>query len=95
LSRKTQNIREENCPEFTTPYEWCRPSKMQVFHCSCGEIILIVPDIRAMNTALKNHLTKHVGQHITEETLICAMLRQLANRYFQIMEKRNHLTNMA
>lgn len=81
-----KKIKQQQVPEITITSEDCLPTKMQIFHCSCGEDILIVPDIKAMNTALKNHLTIHTGKPITEQTLIELMLKQIADRYFQLTE---------
>lgn len=36
-----------------------KPTKMRIAICSCGEKILIVPDLAAMNKAIDNHLSKH------------------------------------
>lgn len=45
---------------------------MPTFTCSCGEKILIVPDLRAMDKAIKEHLIKHkktTGKRLTESVL--------------------------
>ena len=34
-------------------------SKMPLVRCTCGAKILLVPDLAAMNRALKNHITEH------------------------------------
>lgn len=34
-------------------------SKMPLVRCTCGAKILLVPDLAAMNRAIKNHLTEH------------------------------------
>jgi len=36
-----------------------KDQKMPIFHCTCGAEILIVPDLSAMNKAIKNHLNQH------------------------------------
>jgi hypothetical protein len=45
--------------------------KMPIFRCSCGAEILILPDVPAMNKAIKNHIRQHKlrGQPIAEETI--------------------------
>ena len=86
MSKKNLSFKEQHNAEMTITTEEYLPSKMQIFHCSCGEDILIVPDVKAMNTALKNHLTRHRGQLLTEQTLVEEMLKQIAKRYFQFNE---------
>lgn len=47
-------------------------SKMPIVSCTCGTKILVVPDIAAMNKAVKNHKAKHKGaddQLLTEQIL--------------------------
>jgi hypothetical protein len=79
MSKKNQNVKQEFIPQITVTIEEYFPKKMQIFHCSCGEDILIVPDAKAMNTALKNHLTRHREESLTEQTLVQEMLTQIAN----------------
>jgi len=46
--------------------------KMPVFRCTCDAKILIVPDLAAINKAIRNHLNKHnrvVKKCLTEEIL--------------------------
>jgi hypothetical protein len=55
--------------------------KMPVFHCTCGAEILIVPDLAAMNKAIKNHLNQHnkvVNQCLTEEKLTEEVLTEMS-----------------
>ena len=52
--------------------------KMPVFDCICGAKILIVPDMAAMNKAIKSHIIEHkevTGQRLTEETLTREILK--------------------
>jgi hypothetical protein len=86
MSKKNLSFSEEYNGEMAIATKEKLPSKMQIFHCSCNEDILIVPDIKAMSAALRNHLTRHRGQPVTEETLIQEMLKQIAERYFQLNE---------
>ena len=56
--------------------------RMPVFKCSCGENILIVPDLAAMNRAIENHINEHLrktGQIITEDQLSHSILKVLAS----------------
>jgi len=32
---------------------------LPVIHCTCGEAILVVPDLKAMGRAIENHITIH------------------------------------
>ena len=86
MSRKPLNFKEQFNDEIAINSGECLFSKMQIFHCSCGDDILIVPDIKAMNAALRNHLTRHNGQLLTEQNLVEAMLRQIAERYFRLTD---------
>jgi hypothetical protein len=55
--------------------------KMPILNCTCGEKILVVPDLRAMNTAVKKHLDKHknAGDNaVSEQTLTDEILKVLA-----------------
>ena len=47
-SQIKHRIEKKNPKEIST--------KMLIFRCSCGKKILIVPDLVAMNIAIKNHL---------------------------------------
>jgi hypothetical protein len=33
--------------------------RMPIVRCACGSEILVVPDLRAMNRAIKNHVAEH------------------------------------
>jgi hypothetical protein len=73
---RNENKREENYQII------CQESrkKMPVFNCSCGIKILIVPDLPAMNKALKKHLIEHkkiTGQCIDEDYLIQEILKTI------------------
>ena len=36
-----------------------RQKGMQIIRCVCGTRILVVPDLKAMNRAIKNHIAEH------------------------------------
>ncbi len=58
--------------------------KMPVYSCTCGEAILIIPDIPAMNEAIKAHLTKHrkiTSQVLTEDALTQEILKKIAEQH--------------
>ncbi|MGO8806708.1 MAG: hypothetical protein ACLQO7_08950 [Candidatus Bathyarchaeia archaeon] len=47
-------------------------TSMPTIECTCGEKILVVPDVAAMERAIKNHKAKHKSvneQHLTEKIL--------------------------
>jgi len=56
---------------------------MPTIRCVCGTIILILPDLKAMNRAIKNHVAEHkqadyglipdfLEEFLTEQVLIAA-----------------------
>ncbi len=63
---------------------------MPTIRCICGMRILVVPDLKAMNRAIKNHLAEHqqadyssvhdsLESFLTEQILIAASKRNLPN----------------
>jgi hypothetical protein len=52
--------------------------RMPIARCTCGFEILVVPDLKAMNRAINNHLASHKKAHddsaerLTEQVLIVA-----------------------
>jgi hypothetical protein len=51
-------------------------SVMPTFTCTCGAKILIVPDLNAMNKAIKNHIVE--DKHVTEQFLSDQVIRALS-----------------
>ncbi len=52
-------------------------TRMPIIKCVCGFEILLVPDLKAMDRAIKNHITKHnkasdISELLTEQALILA-----------------------
>jgi hypothetical protein len=54
-------------------------NRMPIIKCGCGFKILVVPDLKAMNKAIKNHATKHkkagskrLTDFLTKQVLIMA-----------------------
>ncbi len=54
-------------------------TRMPIIKCACGFEILVVPDLKAMNSAIKNHLATHkkaslkkLTDFLTEQVLIVA-----------------------
>ena len=63
---------------------------MLTVRCVCGTRILVVPDLKAMNRAIKNHITEHkqsdygllhdsLEEFLTEQILIVASEMNLPN----------------
>lgn len=60
--------------------------KMPIFRCSCGAKILVVPDLQAMDRAMKNHSIEHrkaTGQRLTEEMIADGLLSALTEYFFK------------
>jgi hypothetical protein len=56
-------------------------SKMPICYCTCGSKILIVPDLPAMNKAIRNHIIEHkklTGQSLTEEDLTNQVIKVIS-----------------
>ncbi len=57
-----------------------KKTKMPIFKCSCGEIILVVPDLPAMEKAIRRHIVEHrriTGQTLKEETILEIALKSI------------------
>jgi len=63
---------------------------MPIIRCVCGTRILVVPDLKAMNRAIRNHVAEHrqadyglvpesLEEFLTERTLIVASEMNLPN----------------
>jgi hypothetical protein len=64
---------------------------MPTIKCECGAKILVVPDLKAMNKAIRNHIAKHkktrnyhnnfdsLEQFLTEKVLLAASKINLPN----------------
>ena len=64
--------------------------KMPIIRCVCGCQILVIPDLKAMNRAIKNHVAEHkkadyglpidsLEEFLTEQILIVASKMTLPN----------------
>jgi hypothetical protein len=51
---------------------------MPIIKCTCGEKILVVPDLSAMERAIKNHKAKHKG--VNEELLTERVLKAVSKQ---------------
>ena len=61
-----------------------KKKRMFVFRCSCGDKILVIPDVKEMTKAIKNHLIEHrklTGERVTEEILTQEILKALGEYY--------------
>ena len=59
---------------------------MPIYICTCGEAILIIPDVPAMNEAIKAHLIKHrkiTGQALKEDNLAQEILKTIGEQNHQ------------
>ena len=79
-------MKKKNCQEINFSSGQDSKSKSEFFEkkmptikCVCGFKILVVPDLEAMNRAIKNHVAKHnksnserLTDFLTEQTLIVA-----------------------
>ena len=88
---------KKNCQEINFASGKDRKSKfakykkgMPTIRCMCGLRILIVPDLKAMNRAIKNHVAEHkkadyglvldsLEEFLTEQILIVASEMNLPN----------------
>jgi hypothetical protein len=76
-----KGIQESNftfSPYRTDKFEAHKKS-MPIIKCSCGFKILVIPDLKAMDRAIKNHVTNHkkafskrFTDFLTEQVLIVA-----------------------
>jgi hypothetical protein len=54
--------------------------RMPIFKCSCGAIILIVPDLPEMDKAIKQHIVEHkraTGHRLEEEIITQLILKAI------------------
>jgi hypothetical protein len=52
-------------------------TRMSIFKCVCGFKILVVPDLKAMNRAIKNHVANHKKASIGSERLTAFLTEQV------------------
>ena len=64
--------------------------KMPIYHCTCGQSLLIVPDILEMEKAIRDHLIEHkkvTGEALTEldltEKVIACLNEELGEESLQ------------
>ena len=76
-----KGIQESNLifPKNSTGKFVAHKTSMPIIKCLCGFEILVVPDLKAMNRAIKNHTAKHrksfsrkLPDFLTEQVLIVA-----------------------
>jgi hypothetical protein len=74
--KKTQNILPDEA-EGTSKFIECGNTdadrflkkRLPLIRCECGAEILLVPDLRAMNRAVKTHVTEHRKGKSTQKNL--------------------------
>ncbi len=69
---KIQSTKLKINKEVTKSYKQRFKSNMPIVMCTCGAKILVVPDLAAMNRAVKNHKVEHKSaneQFLTEQIL--------------------------
>ena len=57
---------------------------MPIYSCTCGIKILIIPDLKKMETAINDHLIIHrkiTGQSIEEDLLTQRILKTILDTY--------------
>jgi hypothetical protein len=50
---------------------------MPIVRCKCGSEILVIPDLKAMNNAINNHISKHKKTHDNLERLAKSLTEQV------------------
>ncbi len=60
MKKKTE-LEQKQKTETAADKQVSLGSNMPTFQCSCGEKILVVPDLTAMDKALRNHMRTHKG----------------------------------
>ena len=66
-------------------------NSLRTIRCACGFEILILPDVKAMNRAIENHLADHVTQSgCSESNLALNWLRQfLTEQLLKVVSEIN------
>jgi hypothetical protein len=79
--RKIQSAKFKVIKEIGGNAKQKSPTKMPIVKCTCGAKILVVPDVSAMERAIKNHKAKH--KNVNEKFLIEKMLKATINQIIQ------------
>ena len=58
-------------------------SRMPIVKCDCGAKILVVPDLAAMDRAIKTHLAEHKGadEHFLIRQILSVASRQVQHEF--------------
>jgi hypothetical protein len=78
--RDTNNRNQQNKDETREIISKNQTKRIPIFNCLCGTKILIVPDLTAMNKAIRNHIIEHkelTEQDLTEESLTQEILKAI------------------
>lgn len=95
---RVKKMKKNNYQEFHSVSNQDHKSKsavhekrMPIIKCVCGAKLLVVPDLKAMNAAIRNHVTEHKKTHnyldnfdsleqfLTEKVLFAASKMNLSN----------------
>lgn len=92
LCMTKKRLQEINCAsgQHRKDKSSAHAKSMSTIRCVCGSEILVVPDLKAMNRAIKNHVAEHkqasydsaldsLEQFLTEQVLIVASEISLPN----------------
>jgi hypothetical protein len=70
-------------------------SGMPTIRCACGFEILVLPDVKAMNRAIENHLAEHKAtSDCSESNLALNWLRQFLTAQVLIVASETNLPNV-
>jgi hypothetical protein len=81
MSMKKKGIEESNFifPKDPSGKFVAHKTRLHIIKCACGFEVLVVPDLKAMDRAIKNHAAKHkkvcskkLADFLTEQVLIVA-----------------------
>ena len=70
-------------------------TRMPIIRCVCGFKILVVPDLKAMNRAIKNHIAEHKkASDDSERILAFGSLTQFLTEHVLIVASKINLPNV-
>ena len=89
MTKNFQEINVTSDPNRSSKFG-AKKQRMSVVKCVCGYEILVVPDLKAMNRAIKHHVAEHkqsnegskrLTDFLTKQVLIVASKINLPNVY--------------
>ena len=72
--------------------KYVQRNSMPIIQCECGEKILLIPDLRAMNIAIENHLAAHsktIKKTKIKEASQTSLRQFLIEQLFQLSSQTN------